>query len=296
MGKVNAPSFFMTIPIILSTGSLYNFDIDTVMALAAETGFAGVELMVDWRRETHHPTHLEKLITRYQLPILAVHSPFASIPLGWTPEPVAVVKQSVRLAEAVGAQTVVVHPPARWVRLQSVVIAPQWSWKLSIPAPVAGPGRYGRWLQQDLADFQTITPVKIAVENMPRRWLGPWQLEPYHFNNAQQLRQFQHLTLDTTHVGTWRQDLLAFYQQIKSKVAHVHLSNYNGNEHQLLQNGSLPLDTFLAELVKDEFRGLISLELGPFSLQAHEESRLRQNLRDSLAFCQRALVGETVRQ
>jgi len=40
------------IPVILSTGSLFNFDVDTVMALAAETGFDGVELMVDWRRET----------------------------------------------------------------------------------------------------------------------------------------------------------------------------------------------------------------------------------------------------
>jgi sugar phosphate isomerase/epimerase len=286
----------MTIPIILSTGSLYNFDVDTVMALAAESGFAGVELMIDWRRETHHLTHLEKLTARYQLPILAVHSPFASVPFGWPNEPVAVVKQSVRLAETLGAQIVVVHPPVRWVRFQSLVIAPQRSWKLSLPVPVAGLGRLGRWLQNDLPDFQANTPVKIAVENMPRRWLGPWQLEPHHFNNTQQLSQFQHLTLDTTHVGTWREDLLAFYQQVKNRVAHIHLSNYNGKEHQLLQNGSLPLDTFLAELVKDRFRGLVSLELGPFSLQAHEESKLRQNLRDSLAFCQRALVGETVRR
>ncbi len=65
--------------IILSTGSLYTFDLDTTMALAAETGFAGVELMVDWRRETYHLPHLEKLVARHQLPILAVHSPFAHL-------------------------------------------------------------------------------------------------------------------------------------------------------------------------------------------------------------------------
>jgi len=83
----------MTIPLILSTGSLFNFDLDTVMALASEAGFAGVELMVDWRRETYHPAHLEKLMARHNLPILAVHSPFSSMPMqGWPPEPVEIIK------------------------------------------------------------------------------------------------------------------------------------------------------------------------------------------------------------
>ena len=279
------------IPIILSTGSLFNFDLDTVMALAGEVGFAGVELMVDWRRETYQPAHLEKLMARHNLPILAVHSPFSSMPMqGWPPEPVGIIKQSVHLAEVLGAQTVVVHPPARWVRLQGVVIAPQQNWKVSLPLPVAGPGALGRWLRQDLVDFQATTQVKIAVENMPRRWLGSWQLEPYYFNQVKQLNDFRYLTFDTTHVGTWREDLLNFYQQVKPKVAHIHLSNYNGLEHQLLTNGSLPLAAFLAELVKDEFNGLVTLELGPVSLQADDETKLKQNLQDSLNFCRRALL------
>jgi sugar phosphate isomerase/epimerase len=46
------------IPIIFSTGSLYTFDVDTAMALAAEAGFAGIELMVDWRRETYERKNL----------------------------------------------------------------------------------------------------------------------------------------------------------------------------------------------------------------------------------------------
>jgi sugar phosphate isomerase/epimerase len=279
----------MTIPIILSTGSLFNFDIDTVMALAVDAGFTGLELMVDWRRETHHPAHLQRLIAHPNLPILAVHSPFAGFPHGWPHDPVGLIKQSVRLAESLGAQIVVVHPPARWVRLQGWVVAPQWMWKLSLPLPLAGPGRLGYWLKHDLPDFQARTPVKIAIENMPRRWLGPWRLEPHHFNSAQQLIRFEHLTLDTTHVGTWREDLLNFYRQVRPKVRHIHLSNFNGHEHQLPHNGSLPLAAFLTELTNDQFDGLVSLELGPVSLQADDETKLRQNLRDSLTFCRQAL-------
>lgn len=281
----------MSVPIILSTGSLYNFDVSTAMALAGEAGFAGIELMVDWRWETHDPAHLEKLMTRHNLSIMAVHSPFSrNFILDWPGEPVAVIEQSVKLAERLGAQTVVVHPPQRWVRLQGLIAGPQRTRKLSVPLPVAGIGPLGRWLLEDLADFQAKTTVKLAIENMPCRRLGPLKLEPHHFFRSEELNQFQHLTLDTTHVGTRYTDLLDFYSRIKEKVAHIHLSNHNGREHQLLDNGHLPLARLLTELAKDNFAGLISIELSPFSLQVHDERTLRQNLRDSLVFCQQALA------
>ena len=285
----------MNIPIILSTGSLYNFDLDTAMALASEIGFAGLELVVDWRWETHQPGHLEKLMSRHNLPILALHAPFSRGPIqGWPAEPVAIVKQSVHLAEALGAQTVVVHPPERWVRFQAIVAGPHRTRKISAPLPLAGPGQLGRWLWQDLADFQAKTQVKLTLENMPCRPFGPFKLEPFHFASLEQLNHFRYLTLDTTHLGTRRADPLAFYRQVKEKVIHVHLSNYNGREHQLLDDGELLLAPFLTALAQDSFAGLISLELSPFSLRADNEAALRQNLRDSLDFCRIALRGEMI--
>jgi sugar phosphate isomerase/epimerase len=280
----------MTIPLILSTGSLYNFDISTVMALAGEAGFDGVELMVDWRQETFHRPHLEKLMRQHDLPILAVHSPFAFMRLqGWPVDPVEIVHKSVQLAKNLGAQTVVVHPPTRWVRFQGIVAGPQRSWKISLPLPVVGPGRLGRWLWCELPDFQARSRVKIAVENMPCRHVGPFKLDPFHFTRPEQLNHFQFLTFDTTHAGTRQLDLLDFYRQIKPKVAHVHLSNYNGREHQLLNNGHLPLAALLAELVEDRFDGLVSVELNPASLQAEDDAVLQQNLRETVSFCRKVL-------
>lgn len=263
------------------------------MALAAEAGFDGVELMVDWRRETHHPGHLQKLMRRHNLPILAVHSPFIKM-LGhdWPNNPVDSIKQSVQLAQAVGAQTVVVHPPGRWMRLQALMATPYRVRKISLPLPVVGLGQLGQWLRQELLNFQAQTDVKIAVENMPCRRLGPIRLEPHHYPTPAQLNQFQYLTLDTTHVGTRHTDLLAFYQKIEPRVAHVHLSNFNGKEHQLPDNGHLPLAALLRRLVQNNFQGLVSLELNPQSLQAENETRLKQNLKRSLAFCQQALCAQ----
>jgi sugar phosphate isomerase/epimerase len=282
----------MTIPIIFSTGSLYTFDLDTALALAAEAGFDGIELMIDWRRETYHLPHLEKLIERHKLPIMAVHSPFAHLNIqGWPTDPVGMVKRSVDLAEALGAQTVIVHPPGRWIRLQGVVAGPYRTRKIYVPLPVAGPGQLGHWLWDELPAFQAGRRVKIAVENMPCRRYGPFRLNHFHYNNLEQLRHFQHLTLDTTHVGTRQLDLLDFYRQLKANVSHVHLSNFNGKEHQLLTDGHLPLAEMLVALVRDEYSGLVSLELGPASLQADDEIALRQNLRASLDFCRAALAS-----
>lgn len=280
----------MTIPLILSTGSLYNFDVSTVMALAREAGFDGIELMIDWRRETHHLPHLEKLCRKHALPILAVHSPFASMRIqGWPVDPVETIQKSVQLAEDLGARTVVVHPPTRWLRLQGIVAGPQRSWKISLPLPVVGPGRLGRWLWQELPNLQARSRVKIAVENMPCRRVGPFKLDPYHFTHPDQLNHFQFLTFDTTHAGTRQLDLFDFYRQIRPKVAHVHLSNYNGREHQLLTNGHLPLAALLEKLVTDQFKGVVSVELNPTSLQADDEIALQQNLHHTVTFCREAL-------
>ena len=280
----------MTIPVILSTGSLFNFDVDTTMGLAKESGFDGVELMVDWRRETYTLDHLQKLVARYDLPILAVHSPFRKSFLSdWPSDPIDSIKASVRLAETLGAQTVIVHPPGRWLRLQGLVTVPDRSRKLSLPLPVVGPGKLGHWLRHDLAEFQSKTAVKVAIENMPCRRIGPICMEPHYYHHPDTLSQFQYLTFDTTHVGTRGTDLLAFFQKVEPQVAHIHLSNFNGKEHQLPKHGFLPLTDLLKRLKMQAFPGLISLELNPTSLQADDESKLKENLRDSLSFCLQAL-------
>jgi sugar phosphate isomerase/epimerase len=159
-----------------------------------------------------------------------------------------------------------------------------------VPLPVLGPGPLGRWLREDLPHFQAQTGVKVAVENMPYRRLGPFNLDAFHFTQPEALDHFQYLTFDTTHAGTRNLNLLNFYHRFKPKITHIHLSNYNGQEHQLLNNGHLPLKLLLETLVTNGFAGLVSIELNPSSLQAEHETRLKRNLKDSLSFCQEALA------
>ncbi|PRC62704.1 hypothetical protein C6A85_01665, partial [Mycobacterium sp. ITM-2017-0098] len=54
---------------------------------------------------------------RYDVPVLSVHAPCLLISQRvWGANPIPKLERSVRAAEQLGAQTVVVHPPFRWQR------------------------------------------------------------------------------------------------------------------------------------------------------------------------------------
>jgi sugar phosphate isomerase/epimerase len=94
-----------------------------------------------------------------------------------------------------------------------------------------------------------------------------------------------HLNLDTTHLATWDHDVLAVYEQVKTRIAHVHLSNFNGQEHRLPWDGQIPLDELLRRLRRDAFTGIICVELEPDPLWAQSEEKTKENLRRCYEFC-----------
>ncbi len=270
---------------IFSTGSLYTYGLDRCFELAARAGFDGIEVMVDQRWDTRQAAYLQDLIHRYQQPVLAVHSPFVPVVPGWPADEPGRIRRSVKLAELLGATVVVHHLPPRL----------EWLWVQAgsrrFPLPLPGPGRhttYRRWLLEAYEAFQTTTPVTLCIENMPtRRWLGR-QWNVYHWNSIAEMGRFSTLTLDTTHLGTWGLDPNQAYAQLQEKVHHLHLSNFDGREHRLPQNGHLALDRLLAQMTTTGYQGLICLELHPESLEAGSpDDRVVKLLVTSLNHCRR---------
>ena len=96
---------------LFSTGSLWSYSVERCFAFAAEAGYDGIELVVDARWETRQVDHVQSLIQRYRIPVLAVHSPFMGYVPGWPNDPVGRIEESVRLAAELGAEVVVHHLP-----------------------------------------------------------------------------------------------------------------------------------------------------------------------------------------
>lgn len=272
--------------IAFSTGSLYTYGLDRVFALARETGFDGIEIMIDRRWDTRDVAYLHRLQQRHGLPILSLHSPFPLIAVdGWPWDEAVRTQRTVALAEALGVPTIITHVP---LRLHVAVIQTTLAQRrLLLPMPWRWGQGYRRWLETDLPTLQQASSVTVAIENMPCYRLGRWRLDVHHLNRVEEWAQFSHLTLDTTHLGTWGLDILAVYEQVANRVIHVHLSNFrDGKEHLRLNDGDLPLGTFL-ERLKDRFQGTVAVELNPISLEAEDEGKVRAHMKATIEFCRR---------
>jgi len=253
--------------LLLSIGSLRFFGLDRVFMLAKDLGFDGVEVIVDDRWDTADPGYLRTLSARYSLPIPSLHSPFSFIPTpAWGTDPVERMRRSVALAEEIGSEVLVIH--------------------LAFFADA----RYAAWVRDELPRWQEKTAVKLAVENMPHafkmlgragirlgtgtfyavdrgRWrnrlLRPFSCDCHIDNMFENLLRYPYRVLDTTHLATAGLDPVAAYERLKEGLVLVHVSNYDGREHQPLSTGLLDIGGFLSHLARDGYAGHVTLELMP---------------------------------
>jgi len=176
-----------------------------------------------------------------------------------------------RLARGVGIPVVVAHPPPPGRPLE------RWT---------AGPLREAR--EQG---------VSVAVENMPRGEprcvfsIGRYRscYLPEH------LAGLDDVTLDTSHVGASKVDLMRAYSALSSQLRHVHLSDSDltgGDQHRLPGKGRLPLRPFLASLVRDDYAGAVSLELKPWPLGAPDPDVILERMRAARGFARGALTDD----
>ena len=270
--------------IALSTGSLYTYGTARVFELAARAGYDGVEVLVDHRRDTHQPGYLRRLVAEFAQPIVALHSPFVIDVPGWPDDQLGRLKQTVTLAQAIGVPVVVAHLPF----CMHALVGHRHGYRsrrFLLPVPLRRREPYADFLCDGLEAFEDDAGVTIGVENMPsRRFLGR-RINGYWFNSPADLERFPHLTLDTTHLGTWGLDPLAVYGQLGERVGHVHLSNHDGREHRSPPDGHLPLVGLLRCLAGDGYRGVITIECAPDAMDAEDEAACLVALHRALAFC-----------
>jgi sugar phosphate isomerase/epimerase len=80
-------------------------------------------------------------------------------------------------------------------------------------------------------------------------------------------------------------DPLAVYRELRERVAHVHLSNYDGREHRSPPDGRLPLEDLLQALASHGYRGAVTVECHPDALDAEDEETCLAALRRAQSFC-----------
>lgn len=227
--------------IVLSTGSFFP-NTELGFRMAAELGYDGVEVMVTHDRRSQTLESVRQLVEEYAIPVLAVHVPCLVVTQhvwGWNPE--AKLRRAAELAAALGAPTVVTHPPFRWQR----------DYAAGFAAVVD---------ELHASEGPTVTVENMYTVDAP---LGR-RVDPYLGNDDESFAGYPALTLDSSHVGAARQDLLDRYRFMAGRVRHLHLSDSTstrGDEHLPPGQGSLPLTELAAAMVADGFDGQVVLEV-----------------------------------
>jgi sugar phosphate isomerase/epimerase len=258
----------MAVPVIFSTGSLYPFGLERVYAWISETGYDGAEIMMDERWDTHQEGYLRGLAERHGVPILALHLPLYRGAWGLGHDETLV--RVARLASRMEVPVVVAHPPPPGRPLER--------WR-------AGPLREAR--EQG---------VIVAVENMPRSRAGAiFMVRRKSCYLPEHLADVGDVTLDTSHAGASRVDLLRAHSVLATQLRHVHLSDSNlevgRDEHRVPGKGRLPLKPLLAALGASGYPGAVSLELKPWPLGTPDPEVILERMRAALRFTREGLDG-----
>jgi sugar phosphate isomerase/epimerase len=250
----------------MSTSCVFPLSLDEAFRLARMSGFDGVEIMVTNDKQTQDAAGLRALSRSYGLPILSIHAPVLFLTqFVWGTSPRVKLERSADLARAVGAETVVVHPPFRW---QSA---------------------YAR-------DFESIVratthrfDVEIAVENMFGLRIGDQRLRAYSPSEDPTLLDVDAMTLDFSHAALAGRDSLEYAHAMGASLRHVHLCDGFGggllDEHLVPGRGSQPVAEVLGYLARNAWEGSIVAEVGT---SGTAENRLA-TLAETVAFARKAL-------
>ena len=166
------------------------------------------------------------------------------------------------MAQQVGADVVVVHPPFRWQR------------------------DYARGFVEGIALLEEKTGIAFAVENMyPWRASSNRHMQVYapHWDPA--LNDYANTTLDVSHASTAQVDSLELAQRLGERLRHVHLTDGTGSakdEHLIPGRGNQPVAGLLEHLAARDFRGHLVLEVN--TRRSGNRATREADLMEALAF------------
>lgn len=237
--------------------------------MASQLGFGSIELMVTPAKTTYQVDYLKKLIQEYQLPITSIHAPTLLLcKFVFGTHPYKKAKKSLELADAVGADTVVIHPPYK-----------------SNP--------YSKVLLASTKELNEQYDAQVAVENMfpytirghAKEMYGPSYQETIDSSDLP-------LTFDFSHASLSGLDPVRTVKENAPRIRMMHLTDGSTrsackgdpirDEHLLPGDGDMPLEETYDVLRAAGWAGHTTLEINTRHAHTVEERALM--LEKSLAF------------
>ena len=248
--------------VALSSASVYPESSAVAFELASRLGYDAVEVMVGIDPVSQDLDAIKHLTDYHQIPVCAIHAPCLLITQRvWGTEPWGKLKKSAAMAQALGADTVVVHPPFRWQR------------------------EYARGFVEGIAQLEADTGIAFAVENMYPWRASKRELQAYApgWNPVDQ--DYANVTIDLSHSSTAGSDPIQMVHELGPRLRHIHLADGSGSakdEHLVPGHGTQPCAELLELLAARGYDGSVVVEIN--TRKASTRAARQADLAESLAF------------
>ncbi|WP_238998254.1 sugar phosphate isomerase/epimerase family protein [Nocardioides limicola] len=247
----------------LSTSSIFPESTAHGFSYAAEVGYDAVEVMVGIDALSQQVSAVQQLIDHHQVPVCAVHAPCLLFTQRvWGLEPWGKLERSAEMAQAVGADVVVVHPPFRWQK------------------------QYAREFVDGIAALEESTGIAFAVENMyPWRASNRRGMEMYLPGWDPSTENYANTTLDLSHAAIALDDVVEMAKRLDSRLRHIHLTDGTvsaRDEHMVPGRGDTRAAELLQLLAARGFAGHVVVEIN--TRRAEDRDARVADLVESLEF------------
>ncbi len=216
---------------------------------------------------------VRQLSEHHEMPISAIHAPCLLFTQRvWGLQPWGKLERSAEMAQAVGAEVVVVHPPFRWQK------------------------EYARDFVNGIAALEESTGIAFAVENM-----YPWRTSPRRGNRSgmemylpgwdPSTEPYANTTIDLSHAAIARSDVIAMAGRLGGRLRHIHLTDGHDSakdEHLVPGRGTTGAADFLRHLAASGFDGEVVVEIN--TRRCGSRAERVADLQESLDFAREHLA------
>jgi len=240
--------------LILCTDSLRGYGLDRIFEIAKKANYDGIDLAVHFDQfDTLNSEYLNKLIKIHDIKIYSVSAP-SDISTNQ-------IEKLVQLTKELSAKILILQPP----KILDHKLA--------------------KWMKKEIPKLREKEKISIALENSPAGTFLLGILPSHTMANTEDLKRFKHVALDTSRLGEKKQDLIRTYAIFRKYLVTIHLSNIKlGKKYSMPNNGILPLESLLSKLKQDDFPGSISLKVLPKYLEAGNDEKVFEKLKQSKEF------------
>ncbi|MEK7571629.1 MAG: sugar phosphate isomerase/epimerase family protein [Patescibacteria group bacterium] len=212
-----------------------------------QAGVDGIELLIPRYTSDTDMQAVTAILKKYQMPVLSIHQSLSNR----TTITLSEIERLCQISQIFSASVVVLHSGALGMKLFE--------------------GEFVRKLKA----LQKQYHLTFGIENM-QRYPFPLPTPVYTYNGdvfAKMVRDAGiGITFDVTHLAQVGEDVTQFYLENKQRIVNIHLSDFKktwlntklhlpDHMHLALGDGTLPLEGFLKTLQKENYKGLITMEI-----------------------------------